>query len=59
MTENEAIYVVKNDDDYDDNGQLKSGVKSDLSKKYDDEEFLDEFNSNDDNDLGEDSEEIQ
>ena len=54
MTQDEAIYVIANDDDYDDNGRLKPGVQARLADKHDDEDFLDDFNSNDDNDYGED-----
>ena len=54
MTQDEAIYVIANDDDYDDNGRLKPGVQSRLADKHDDEDFLDEYNSNDDNDYGDD-----
>ena len=52
MTLDEAIYVIANDADYDDNGRLKVGVQTKLADKHDDEDFLDEFNSNDDNDYG-------
>lgn len=53
MTQEEAVYVIANDDDYDDNGRLKPGVQSRLADKHDDD-FLDEYNSNDDNDFGDD-----
>ncbi len=52
MTAEEAVYVIANDDDYDDNGRLKPGVQSRLADKHEDD-YLDEFNSNDDNDYGE------
>ena len=52
MTVEEAIYVVAEDDDYDDNGRLKPKVQAKLADKYDDEDFLDEYNSNDDNEYG-------
>lgn len=54
MTQDEAVYVIANDDDYDDNGRLKPGVQSRLADKHDNEDFLDEYNSNDDNDYGDD-----
>ena len=54
MTQDEAIYVIANDDDYDDNGRLKPGVQARLADKHDDEDFLDIYNSNDDNDYGDD-----
>jgi len=53
MTQEEAVYVIANDDDYDDNGRLKPGVQSRLADKHDDD-LLDEYNSNDDNDFGDD-----
>lgn len=53
MTLEEAIFVIAEDDDYDDLGRLKSSVQNKLSEKYDDEDHLDAYNSNDDNDLGE------
>ncbi len=56
MTQDEAIYVIANDDDYDDNGKLKSSVQARLADKYDDDDHLDEFNSNDDNDFGDEEE---
>ncbi len=52
MTVEEAIFVIAEDDDYDDNGNLKPKVQSKLAVKYDDEDFLDEYNDNEDNDLG-------
>ena len=58
MTIEEAIYVIAEDDDYDDNGRLKPKVQAKLADKYDDEDFLDEFNSNDDNDYGDDEGDI-
>ena len=56
MTLEEAVYVIAEDDDYDENGRLKTRVLNELSEKYDDEDYLDEFNSNDDNDYGDDEE---
>ena len=52
MTADEAIYVIAEDDDYDENGNLKIKVQARLADKYDDEDHLDDFNSNDDNDFG-------
>lgn len=54
MTVEEAIYVIASDDDYDENGLLKSKIQAKLSDKHDDENFLDEYNSNGDNDYGDD-----
>ena len=53
MTIEEAIYVIAEDDDYDAQGNLKLKVQARLADKYDDEDHLDDFNSNDDNDYGE------
>ena len=53
MTIEEAIYVIAEDDDYDDKGNLKLKVQAKLADKYDDEDHLDDFNSNEDNDYGE------
>ena len=36
MTEEKAIFVIKEDNDYDDKGNLKSDVQSHLADKYDD-----------------------
>lgn len=55
MTSDEAVYVIAADDDYDDNGNLKIKVQSRLADKYDDEDHLDDYNSNDDNDYGDDA----
>lgn len=52
MTEEKAIYIIENDDDYDQHGRLKTEVKEELEEKYEDEDFLAGFNSNNDNDLG-------
>lgn len=52
MSVQKAENIIEEDDDYDEDGNLKSNVKSDLEDKYDDQEFLNDLNSNDDNDLG-------
>ena len=52
MTIEEAIYVIAEDDDYDAQGNLKVKVQARLADKYDDEDYLDDFNSNEDNDFG-------
>lgn len=52
MSVEKAIYVISEDDDYDDKGNLKPKVQAKLADKYDDEDHLDDFNSNDDNDYG-------
>lgn len=58
MTLEEAIYVIAEDDDYDENGKLRTKVQARLSDKYDDEDYLDEYNSNDDNDYGDELDDI-
>ena len=52
MTEDRADAIVEDDDDYDDDGNLKSSSKKRLEDKHEDEDFLNDLNSNDDNDLG-------
>jgi len=62
MTENEAIQIVDEDDDYDDDGFLKSHVKQDYEDKYADldhvaEQMTEEeetSDSYDDDDYGDD-----
>lgn len=55
MTENEAIQIVDEDDDYDDDGFLKDEVKQDYEDKYADldhvaDQMSDEDESSDDYD---------
>jgi hypothetical protein len=52
MTTAKARDIIENDDDYDDDGMLKKSVKRQYEDKYEDLDFLDDLNSNDDNDLG-------
>ena len=52
MTTDRAVNIIADDDDYDDDGILKSKVKAHYEDKYDDLDFLDDLNANDDNDLG-------
>ena len=54
MTEEKARAIIEDDDDYDEDGHLKEEVKSEYEEKYEDEDYLNELNSNVDNDLGED-----
>lgn len=54
MTVEEAISVIKEDDDFDKDGNLKESVQEKLSIKYDDDDNLSDFNSNDDNEFGDD-----
>jgi hypothetical protein len=53
MTPVRASNIIEEDDDYDDDGVLKAKAREKYADKYDDLDFLDDFNSNDDNDLGE------
>lgn len=52
MTEAKAEAIIQDDDDYDDNGVLKASAKEKYEDKYEDDDFLNDLNSNDDNDLG-------
>jgi len=50
MTSQKAKQIVRNDDDYL-NGVLKKGVQDKYTEKYDDDDFLGDYNANDDNDF--------
>ncbi len=50
MTENEAIQIVDEDDDYDDDGFLKDEVKQDYEDKYADLDHVADQISDDDDD---------
>jgi len=52
MSEAKAEAIIEDDDDYDSDGNLKKSVKTKYEDKYEDEDFLNELNSNEDNDLG-------
>lgn len=52
-----AEAIIEEDDDFDKDGNLKTSVKTKYEEKHDDEDFLNELNSNDDNDLGFDEDE--
>lgn len=54
MTEAKADAIIEDDDDYDDDGNLKASSRKRLADKHEDEDFLNDLNSNDDNDLGDD-----
>ena len=54
MTPVKAEHIIEEDDDYDDDGVLKAKVKARYEDKYEDLDFLDDLNSNDDNDFGTD-----
>jgi len=52
MSEANAESIIEDDDDFDDDGNLKEKVKLKYEDKHEDEDFLNELNSNPDNDLG-------
>jgi len=52
MSEAKAEAIIEEDDDYNDDGVLRDKAKSDYEDKHMDEDFLNELNSNEDNDLG-------
>jgi hypothetical protein len=48
MTYTEAENIISNDDDYDDNGYLKEGIKDEYEDKYSDVEYLADNDNYDD-----------
>lgn len=48
MSPQKAKQIIKNDDDYF-NGVLRQDIAEEYAEKYYDEDFLEEYNSNDDN----------
>lgn len=54
MSEAKAEDIIEQDDDYDEDGKLKAKAKARYEDKYDDLGFLDDLNSNADNDFGDD-----
>ncbi len=50
MTENEAVTLIDKDDDYDDDGFLKTDVKQDYEDKYADLDHIADQVSDDDDD---------
>ncbi|WP_346861589.1 hypothetical protein [uncultured Draconibacterium sp.] len=50
MTENEAVTLIDNDDDYDDDGFLKNDVKQDYEDKYAELDHIADQISDDDED---------
>ena len=52
MSTARAEAIIEGDDDYDAKGNLKKSVKTKYEDKYEDEDFLNDLNSNEDNDLG-------
>lgn len=57
MSEAKAEAIVEEDQDYDNDGNLKATAKSKYEDKYEDEDFLNDLNSNNDNELGANEEE--
>jgi hypothetical protein len=53
MTYAEALVLVEGDEDYDDDGNLKEGVKGDYEGKYGDLGYMNEYTSNDDDEKDE------
>ena len=56
MSKTKAEAIIEDDDDFDEDGRLKTKVKAKLEDKHIDESFLHELNDNEDNDLGMDDE---
>jgi hypothetical protein len=55
MTENEAVQIVDEDDDFDEDGFLKTEVKQDYEDKYADMDHIaDQIADDDDDDMSED-----
>jgi hypothetical protein len=50
MTVQQAIEIIEDDDDYDDDGYLKEDIKLDFEEKYSDEDMSDEDSEQDDDD---------
>lgn len=48
MTYEEALVLVEDDEDYDDDGNLKEGVKDDYEVKYGDLDYMNEYTGSDD-----------
>lgn len=51
MSTAKAEAIIEDDDDYDKSGNLKESVKTKYEDKYEDENYLNDLNSNEDNDL--------
>jgi len=49
MTKAEAVEIIEDDDDYDDDGNLKDDVKEDFEDKYDEPE-IEPYDENEDDD---------
>jgi hypothetical protein len=52
MSEAKAKAMIVGDEDYDENGNLKKSVREKYEDKHDEEDYLNDQNSNMDNDLG-------
>jgi hypothetical protein len=52
MTPAKAETIIEEDEDFNEEGELKAAAKRRYADKHEDAEFLDEFNANEDNDLG-------
>lgn len=50
MTIQQAIDIVEDDDDYDDDGSLKEDIKLDFEEKYSDDDLTDDVVDDDDDD---------
>lgn len=59
MTETEAVRIVDEDDDFDDDGFLKNEVKQDYEDKYSDlDHIADQMNDDDDDDSYDDDDDL-
>lgn len=54
MTENEAVQIVDDDDDFDEDGFLKNEVKQDYEDKYADMDHIADQLTDDDDDVSDD-----
>ncbi len=52
MSEAKAEAIIESDADYDEDGNLKESAKTKYEEKHEDEDFLNELNSNSDNEFG-------
>lgn len=51
MNEAKAEAIIEDDEDYDKSGNLKKSAKEKYEDKHDEEDYLNDQNSNEDNDL--------
>jgi hypothetical protein len=54
MTVREAIKIVEEDDDFDDDGMLKEGIKEEYASKYAEMEGMEEMGDDSDDDMDDD-----